>query len=118
MEVVVGTCGTAVDLLLRALRVCQYHRARDGHVHTVSNRHTGGWSAPVSGCAFFSLLFKSRRVVNALRYDSGSNLLWCRLRDPTNVVVNWPGRVVSHHHDLDSHWLRLVEGVKALVRSD
>src|SRR5688572_27436825 len=118
MEVVARTRGAAFDLLLRALRVCEYHGTCHGDVHAVSNRHTGRRSASVSGCALVSLLFKPRRVLDALRHNSGSNLLWCRLRNATDMVVNWFGRVVSDHHELGSHRRRLVEGFNALVKSD
>jgi len=116
--VVARTRGAAVDLLLRTLRVCEYYGTRYCDVHTVFNRHIGGRSASVSGRALVSLLFQPWRVLDALRHNSSSNLLRCRVRNPTDMVVNWFGRVVFNNHDLDGYRLRLVEGFKALVKSD
>ena len=115
MEMVAGVGGVASDLLLRALRLCQYHSPRYGDVYAVSDCHLSGRGAAVSRSAFAGVFLESGGLTDSLRHYARPHLLRRRLYYPANLVVDRPDYLASHHIDLESRGFYVVEGARTLV---
>ena len=77
MEMVVSPGGSFVDLFLCALRICEYHRARDCDVYTVPRCDSCGGYSAIPRRTVACILFESRRVADALWHNSRADLFWC-----------------------------------------
>src|SRR5258705_5748521 len=115
VEVVAGARGTASDLFLRALRLCQYHCARDGDVYTISNCRLGGRNSAVSCSAFTGLFLQSGGFLDSLRHDARPHLLRCWVHYSANMVVDRTAYFVSDHRSLEYRRFHVVEVAGTLV---
>lgn len=115
MEMVAGAGVTAADLFLRALRVRQYHRARNSDVRAVSGCDTRSRNADVSGRPLVGLLFKPGCISHSLRYHARADILRRRLHHATNLVGRGSDYVADNDHRVESYWVHMVEDSQTLV---
>src|SRR5687768_7336327 len=112
---VVGACVATIDLLLRSLRVCEHHGARDRDVYAFPYRHIGRWNANLSSDPFTGLLFQSRRVLNSLWNHACADLLWRRLYNATYLVDARTDYFPRDYCSLEFGRFHVVEGFGTLV---
>src|ERR1044071_3797820 len=112
---VAGACLVAVDLFLRALRLREYYGSRDRDVYSFSDRDTRCRSTAISGSAVPCLLLKPGSSVNALRYNTRTDLLRRGLHNTTNLVDARTDHVVDNYLRLEFGRIYLVEDSQTLV---
>ena len=115
MEVVARFSFTAVDLLLRALRLRQHHCARDGDVRAVSDRNSRGRCAAISRRSFTRVFLKLVSIADSLWNNSRADLFRRWLHDATYLVVARVNRFYYHDYHLERSRCWLVEINRILV---
>src|SRR5882724_1289026 len=106
---VVGAGLASPGLFLRALWLCQHHRARNCDVRSFSSGGSCRRRATISCSAVAGLLFQPGRVVNPLWNHSGADLFRRRLRETTNLVDIGAACFSGNDSDLGHLRIQLVE---------
>src|SRR5437868_2031229 len=114
---VAGARLVIVDLLLRALCLCEHYRARYGNVHAFLDRDTRRGSSHLRGGAFAGLLLESRRFADPLRNNACADLFRCRLHVATKLVVTRTDYIRRNNYYLERRWFYMVESTWALVKT-
>src|SRR5262249_33561834 len=108
--------GSAADLLLRSLCLCQHHSPHAGHVSAFRCSVGGSRGAGGFGGLFIGLLYQSGRRIDQLWHDSISDVLRSGLCELGAMVEDRVTSFVGELGHLVVHWIDLVETAWNLVR--
>src|SRR5262245_49613115 len=108
--------GSAADLFLRSLCLCQHHSPHAGHVSAFRRSVGGSRGAGGFGGLFIGLLYQSGRRIDQLWDDSISDVLCSGLCELGAMVEDRVSGFVGEPGYLVVHWIHLVEAAWNLVR--
>jgi len=108
--------GSAADLLLRSLCLCQHHSPHAGHVSAFRHIVGGSRRARGVGRLLIGLLYQSGRRIDQLRDDAISDVLCSGLCELAAMVEDRVTGFVGESGYLVVHWIHLVEAAWNLVR--